>query len=115
MCTHRRCYVSDFRIYSVYSVYSLLSFVQVKEKTVLAYLLKIPEVAGLGVAINIKAQTKNMENSMNTAFFNVMFFAKEEVDSMRAEVASAAALQREGKSQEKLLTELQTKILNGLK
>lgn len=56
-----------------------------------------------------------MENSMNTAFFTVMFFAKEEVDSMRAEVASAAALQREGKSQEKLLTELQTKILNGLK
>lgn len=58
MCTHRRCYVSDFRIHSVYSVDSLLSFVQVKEKTVLAYLLKIPEVAGLGVAINIKAQKK---------------------------------------------------------
>lgn len=34
-----------------------------------------------------------------------MFFAKE-VDSKHAEVASAAALQREGKSQEKLLTEL---------
>lgn len=70
MCTHRRCYVSDFRIYSVYpvySVYSLLSFVQVKEKTVLAYLLKIPEVAGLGVAINIKAQTKNMEKIWKTA------------------------------------------------
>ena len=94
-------------IQSIQSIFFAV-FCQVKEKTVLAYLLKIPEVVGLSVAINIKEHGKNMARTGTHFLSTVMFFAKE-LDSVRAEVASAAALQREGKSQEKLFTERQTK------